>query len=70
MLIALLVPLVLAILLFTFVLARAAIEKRAGPNVEAMALGRGRQLLRYARHRLVRADHGLVQVPHAWCRTG
>ena len=39
MLIALLVPLILAILLFTFVLARAAIEKRAGPNVEAMVLG-------------------------------
>lgn len=39
MLIALLVPLILAILLFTFVLARAAIEKRATPNLEAMVLG-------------------------------
>ena len=39
MLIALLVPLILAILLFTFVLARAAIEKSAKPNLEAMALG-------------------------------
>lgn len=39
MLIALLVPLILAILLFTFVLARAAIESRATPRLEAMALG-------------------------------
>ena len=39
MLIALLVPLILAILLFTFALARAAIEKSAKPNLEAMALG-------------------------------
>ena len=39
MLIALLVPLILAILLFTFVLARAAIEKHAKPNLEAMVLG-------------------------------
>ena len=39
MLIALLVPLVLAILLFTFVLTRAAIEKHAKPNVEAVVLG-------------------------------
>ena len=70
MLIALLVPLILAILLFTFALARAAIAKRVGPSVEALALGGGRQLPRYARHRLVRADHGLVQVPRAWCPTG
>ena len=39
MLIALLVPLVLAILLFTVVLVRSAIEKRATPNPEAMGLG-------------------------------
>ena len=39
MLIALLVPLILAILLFTFVLARAAIEKHAKPKFEAMVLG-------------------------------
>lgn len=39
MLIALLVPLGLAILLFTFVLIRSAIEKRTTPNVEAMGLG-------------------------------
>lgn len=39
MLIALMVPLILAILLFTFVLARAAIEKHAKPNLEAVALG-------------------------------
>ena len=39
MLIALLVPLILAILLFAFVLARAAIEKHAKPNLEAMVLG-------------------------------
>lgn len=39
MLIALLVPLGLAILFFTFILARAAIARRATPNREAMALG-------------------------------
>lgn len=39
MLIALLVPLGLAILLFTFMLARAAIAERATPNVEALVLG-------------------------------
>jgi uncharacterized membrane protein YfcA len=39
MLIALLVPLVLAILLFTFVLARAAIAERAVPNPESVLLG-------------------------------
>jgi uncharacterized membrane protein YfcA len=39
MLIALLVPLGLAILLFTFVLARAAIAERAAPRPEAMLLG-------------------------------
>jgi len=39
MLIALLVPLILAIVLFTFVLARAAIETHAKPKLEAMVLG-------------------------------
>lgn len=39
MLIAILVPLALAILLFTFVLARAAIAERAAPRTEAMVLG-------------------------------
>jgi uncharacterized membrane protein YfcA len=39
MLIALLIPLVLASLLFTFVLIRSALQKRAKPNVEAMGLG-------------------------------
>jgi uncharacterized membrane protein YfcA len=39
MLIALLVPLILAILLFTFVLARAAIAKRAWPTFEPTLLG-------------------------------
>ncbi len=39
MLIALLVPLVLASLLFTFLLARAAIERRAVPTAESMVLG-------------------------------
>jgi len=39
MLIALLVPLALASLLFTFVLIRAAVEKREGPSFEAMVLG-------------------------------
>jgi uncharacterized membrane protein YfcA len=39
MLIALLVPLLLAILFFTIVLVRSAIAKRATPNREAMALG-------------------------------
>ena len=39
MLIAILVPLVLAILLFAFVLARAAIAERATPGAEAMLLG-------------------------------
>ena len=39
MLVALLVPLVLAILLFTFVLARAAIADRAKPTLESMGLG-------------------------------
>jgi uncharacterized membrane protein YfcA len=39
MLIALLVPLCLAILVFTFVLARAAIAERATPNIEATVLG-------------------------------
>ena len=39
MLIAILVPLVLAMLLFTFVLARAAVKARATPTVEAMLLG-------------------------------
>jgi uncharacterized membrane protein YfcA len=39
MLIALLIPLVLASLLFTIVLIRSAIEKRATPNAEAMGLG-------------------------------
>src|SRR5213082_70561 len=39
MLIALLVPLGLAILLFTFVLARAAIAERATPRPEAIVLG-------------------------------
>jgi uncharacterized membrane protein YfcA len=39
MLIALLVPLALAILSFTVILTRSAIAKRAKPNLEAMALG-------------------------------
>src|SRR6266536_4501916 len=39
MLIALLVPLSLAILFFAVVLVKDAIAKRAGPNVEAIALG-------------------------------
>lgn len=39
MLIALLVPLLLAILFFTLVLVRSAIARRATPNPEAMALG-------------------------------
>jgi uncharacterized membrane protein YfcA len=39
MLIALLVPLGLAILLFTFVLVRAAIAERAGPTLESVVLG-------------------------------
>lgn len=39
MLIALLVPLTLAILAFIAILARAAIAKRAGPNPEALVLG-------------------------------
>lgn len=39
MLIALLVPLCLAILLFAVVLIRAAVERRATPTAEAMALG-------------------------------
>jgi uncharacterized membrane protein YfcA len=39
MLIALLVPLALAILFFTVVLIRTAIARRAGPNLEAIALG-------------------------------
>jgi len=39
MLIALLIPIVLAALLFTFVLTRAAIAQRAVPNPEAMLLG-------------------------------
>src|SRR4051795_5077622 len=39
MLIALLVPLCLAILFFAVVLVRSAIARRAGPNLEAMALG-------------------------------
>jgi uncharacterized membrane protein YfcA len=39
MLIALLVPLALAILFFAFVLIRTAIARRAGPNLEAIALG-------------------------------
>jgi uncharacterized membrane protein YfcA len=39
MLIALLVPLSLAILVFAFILVRAAIAKRAAPNFEAMVVG-------------------------------
>lgn len=39
MLLALLVPLILAILLFTFVLARAAIADRATPTLESIGLG-------------------------------
>jgi uncharacterized membrane protein YfcA len=39
MLLALLVPLILAILLFTFVLARAAIADRAKPTLESVGLG-------------------------------
>jgi uncharacterized membrane protein YfcA len=39
MLIALLIPLVLASLLFTIVLIRSAVDKRARPNAEAMGLG-------------------------------
>jgi uncharacterized membrane protein YfcA len=39
MLIALLVPLALAILLFAFVLVRAAIAERAGPTLESVVLG-------------------------------
>ena len=39
MLIALLVPLSLAILFFAVVLVKDAIAKRAGPNIEAIALG-------------------------------
>jgi uncharacterized membrane protein YfcA len=39
MLVALLVPLVLAILLFTFVLARAAVADRAKPTLESIGLG-------------------------------
>ncbi|HEY6049340.1 MAG TPA: TSUP family transporter [Sphingomicrobium sp.] len=39
MLIALLVPIVLATLVFTVVLIKAAIERRAGPTLESLALG-------------------------------
>src|SRR5436190_21865375 len=39
MLIALLVPLTLAILFFAVVLIRTAIDRRTGPNVEAIVLG-------------------------------
>ena len=39
MLIALLIPLVLATLLFTMVLVRAAIARRATPTIETIALG-------------------------------
>jgi uncharacterized membrane protein YfcA len=39
MLVALLVPLILAILAYTFILLRAAIASRATPNVEGMVLG-------------------------------
>src|SRR3954447_12197986 len=39
MLIALLIPLALASLLFTIVLIRSAVDKRARPNLEAMGLG-------------------------------
>jgi uncharacterized membrane protein YfcA len=39
MLIALLVPLSLAILLFTFILVRSAIDQRALPNIEAVIVG-------------------------------
>lgn len=39
MLTALLVPLALAILVFTFILMRSAIARRARPNLEAMAVG-------------------------------
>src|SRR4051812_42180155 len=39
MLIALLVPLVLATLLFTGILVRAAVERRAVPKVEAVVVG-------------------------------
>ena len=40
-------------------------RQRAIPRVEALVLGAISQFLRHARHRLVRADHGLVQVPQA-----
>src|SRR5204862_2267837 len=39
MLIALLIPLALAILVYSWVLARAAISQRAKPSIEALALG-------------------------------
>ena len=39
MLIALLVPLVLAILLFTIILVRSAVERRALPRTEAVLVG-------------------------------
>lgn len=39
MLVALLVPIVLATLIFTFVLVKAAVEKRAGPTAETIGLG-------------------------------
>ena len=68
MLIALLIPLCLATLLFLILLARSAIQQGAVRSPEAMGLGVDHQLLRYAGHRLVRADHGVAQVPQAGAR--
>ena len=69
MLIALLVPLGLATLRYTLsCLLRAAIAQRVVPQGRGDGARRDHQLLRHARHRLVRADHGLVQAPPAGAR--
>ena len=70
MLIALLVPLALAILLFGFVLVRDRLSSRkAVPNVEAILLGAIVNFFDTLGHRLVRADDRMVQVPAAGSRS-
>ena len=68
MLIALLVPLTLALLLFLAALLKAAIASGARPDPRDDRAWRRRQFLRYLGHRLVRADHRLAEVPQARSR--
>ena len=67
MLVALLVPLCLAILFFTYFLARAAIAERAAPKVEAILLG---AVVSFFDTLGIGSFKGSQQSVMSWCRQG